>query len=81
MKNENIVVNLEKTILETGILNCGVPQRSILGPTLFLLPVNKMKIALKNCDLRLYADDTCILYSHQNAKFIERNLNYGFNNL
>ena len=40
-----------------------------------------MKTALKNCDLWLYADDTYILYSHQNVKFIERNLNYDFNNL
>ena len=35
-----------------------------------------MKAALKNCDLRLCADDTCIIYCHQNVKFIERNLTY-----
>ena len=40
-----------------------------------------MKTALQNSGLRLYADDACILYSHQNVKFIERNLNYDFNNL
>ena len=40
-----------------------------------------MKTALKNCNLRLYTDDTCILYSHRNVKFIERSLNYDFNNL
>ena len=40
-----------------------------------------MKTALKNCNLRLYVDDTCILYSYQNVKLIERNLNFDFNNL
>ena len=40
-----------------------------------------MNTALNNCDPRLYADDTCIFYRHQNVKFIERNLNYGFNSL
>ena len=29
-----------------------------------------MKTALKNCDLRLCADDTCILYSHQNGSMV-----------
>ena len=52
-----------------------------VGPILLLLYVNGMKTALKNCDFQLYTDDTCILHSHQNVTFIERNLNYDFNNL
>ena len=67
LKKRNIVVSLEKTLSETGILNCGIPQGSILDPILFLLYVNDMKTVLKSCDLRLYAHDTCILYSHQNV--------------
>ena len=81
LKKRSIVVSLDKTLSETGILNCVVPEGLILGPILFLLYVRDMKTALKNCDLRLYANDTCILYSHQNVKFIERNLNHDFNNL
>ena len=71
----NIFVSLQKT----GILDFGDPQGSILGPILFLY-VDDMKTALMNCDLRLYADDTCLLYIHQNVKFIERNLDSDFNN-
>ena len=81
LKKQNIIVSLEETLSETGILNCRVRQESIIGPILFLLYVNDMKTELKNCGLRLYASDTCILYSHQYIKFIERNLNYDFNNL
>ena len=43
-KKQNIVGSLEKKIL-----NCGVPQGSILDPAEFLLYVNHKKTALKNC--------------------------------
>ena len=81
LKKRNIVINFDKTLSEEGILNCGVPQGSILGLILFLLYVNDMKTALKNCDLRLQADYMFIYYSSQNVKLIERNFNYDFNNL
>ena len=35
LKKRNIVVSLEKTLSETEILNCVVPQGSILDPILF----------------------------------------------
>ena len=35
LKNRNLIVNLEKSLSESGILNCGVPQGSILGHILF----------------------------------------------
>ena len=43
-------------------INCGVPQGSILGPTLFLCYINDMADALR-CRLSLYADDSALVYS------------------
>ena len=43
-------------------VSCGVPQGSILGPTLFLCYINDMVGAL-DCKLSLYADDSALVYS------------------
>ena len=58
LKNRNLIVRLKKSLSEPSILNCGVPQGSILVPILFLLYVNDKKSAVTDRDLRLYADDT-----------------------
>ena len=49
-------VNIENSVSDKALINCGVPQGYILGPLLFLPYVNDMVQAV-NCDLLLYADD------------------------
>ena len=43
--------------------------------------VNDMKIAVETCDLLLYADDACLVYTDQNITNVETNLNTDFNSL
>ena len=47
-------------------VTCGVPQGSILGPTLFLAYINDMSSCL-TCRLSLYADDSALIFSGKNA--------------
>ena len=34
-----------------------------------------MRSVVTYCDLRLYADDTCVLFSNENVSFIEKHVN------
>ena len=51
-------------------ISCGVPQDSILGPLMFLIYINDMSQAAE-CDLYLYADDSCLLFQHKNVTEIK----------
>jgi len=63
LSNRQQMVKLNDAISNTGYIEYGVPQGSVLGPILFILYINTA------CDLNIdgkivtYADDTCLLFS------------------
>ena len=64
LSNRFQVVNVNGTFSDRAEVVCGVPQGSILGPLLFLLYVNDVIKCIKNCKIKLYADDTVIYTAH-----------------
>ena len=60
--------------LTSKIQPFGIPQGSILGPLIFLLYFNDMPRAV-DCDLLLYADDSCLVFSGNDINEIEMQLN------
>ena len=67
LSNRNFHVAIGNSVSSAGELTCGVPQGSILGPLLFLPYVNDLQQAI-DCDLFLYADDSCLGFQHRNVK-------------
>ena len=73
-------VNVHENFSTSADLRCRVPQGSILGHLLILLYVNDMPQAV-DCDLFLYADDTCLLFQHKDLERIKEELTKNFSNI
>ena len=54
---------------------CGVPQGSVLGPLLFLIYVNDIYRCSQIFHFYLFADDTNLLYSNKDLKYLETVVN------
>ena len=80
LSNRSFQVSIKNKYSSTAKIECGVPQGSMLGPfLLFLLFINDMKQVV-DCDLFLYADESCLVYQHDvnDVSKIEQNLNKNF---
>ena len=58
LSNRKSFVTLENVFSDVGLINCGVPQGSILGPLLFLIYVNDLTQVSNETGSYFYADDT-----------------------
>ena len=77
LMNRNFYVSVENKNSNSRRIKAGVPQGSLLGPTLFSIYINDIPKST-NTNIALFADDTCIYANswqpNQAAKYLQKHL-------
>ena len=68
-------IKLNNMNSERVYLNYGVPQRSVLGPLLYILHVNDLPLSSLTLHFVMYADDTKIILSYKSLATLHNILN------
>lgn len=67
LQNRTQCVKIDGVVSDERKLVFGVPQGSILGPTLFLIYINDLcKLHIPHCQIFVYADDTAMIVKAPN---------------
>ena len=75
LSNRTQVTKYNDTISTSKQNIFGVPQGTVLGPTLFLLYINDIVQYVQKCNIQLFADDTLLYYIGDDVDEIINTLN------
>ena len=81
MKDRQRFVSFEHNSNKKVTLTCGVPQGSILGPSLLLLYVNDLHHASKILNPVMFGDDTNLFFSHNEINILLEKMNKKLTNV
>ena len=69
-------VSINRCNSNLTLVNCGIPQGSVLGPLLFLSYINDLHKAIQYCKLHHFADDTNLFHTNKSVKELIKLVNH-----
>ena len=75
LSNRSQYVSINGYESPLAVINCGVPQGSVLRPVLFLLYINDLNQEIKFCKVHHFADDTNLLCHSNSIKKLNKVVN------
>ena len=78
--NRKNYVCADRNISNPEPVYCGVPQGSILGPSLFIIFINDLSDYIEHASVIMYTDEKVLHVSHESKEKIENKLNQDMQN-
>ena len=72
MSTRNQFASINAYDSDLAVVNCGVPQGSVLGLLLFLQDINDLNQAIKFCKAHHFADNTDLLWLVNSIKKLNK---------
>ena len=81
LTNRSQFVSINDKLSIIRLMNCGVPQGSILGPLLFLVYINDLHECIVHSTAYHFADDINLLLINNSLKKLNKHINHDLSNL